>query len=68
LVVVQVHCSKILFIKQGRVCEEGTESPEHETSSSVATSVLNCAVGTHEQLLAKRGLYFDLASKTQQAK
>jgi len=41
-----VHCSKILFIKQGRVCEEGT----------------------HVQLLAKRGLYFDLASKTQQAK
>jgi hypothetical protein len=32
------------------------------------TYVLKCAVGTHEQLLSKRGLYFVLASKTQQAK
>jgi len=41
-----VHCNKILFIKQGRVFEEGT----------------------HDELLAKKGHYFDLASKTQKAK
>jgi hypothetical protein len=65
-VVVQVHCSKILFIKQGFVCEEGIEAPNTQPSRPNICSKL--AVGTHEQLLAKRGLYFDLASKTQQAK
>ena len=53
------------MIKKGCLCEEGTHSP---TLISKLYTLDTKAVGTHDQLLAKKGDYFNLASKTQKAK